>query len=89
MFAIIPADVHVYIIVVYMIMMYLGVCIFFVYLMFGWYAYNAGLLLYEGTTNYPVLWLRISPTLFCVETTDRYTVCVVNIWLVPTYNYVG
>jgi hypothetical protein len=51
MFAIIPAVVHADIIAVYMIMMYLGVCIFFVYLMFGWYVYNVGLLSYEGTAN--------------------------------------
>jgi hypothetical protein len=57
MFAIIPAVVHADIIAVYyyMIMMYLGVCIFFVYLLFGWYAHTAGLLLYEGTDNYLVL----------------------------------
>jgi hypothetical protein len=57
MFAIIPAAVHADIIAVYyyMIMMYLCVCIFFVYLLFGWYAHNVGLLSYEGTANYLVL----------------------------------
>jgi hypothetical protein len=53
MFAIIPAAVHTDIIAVYMIMMHLGV--FFVYLLFGWHAYNVDLLSYEGTANYLLL----------------------------------